>query len=146
MECRDVNSHFLCNHSCTLSGKDQKSFFKPKLKIEINVKPPDCHLVKVADAYFFRMRIWNRGTVSAKNVEVIIGNLKDDKGQKIDMPQDNLLWSSHEKGTFTTSPYPEMKERMYWPYISPETYQYCNLGLVRKPIREKPLAKFEFSV
>lgn len=126
--------------------KIRNHFYKPKLKIEINVKPPDCHLVRVADAYFFRMRIWNRGTVSAKNVEVIIGNLENDKHEKIDMPQDNLLWSSYEKGTFTASSFPEMKERMYWPFISPDTYQFCNLGFVRKPTKDKTLAKFELQV
>lgn len=126
--------------------KIKNHFYKPKLKIEISVKPPDCHLVRDADAYFFRMRIWNNGTVSAKNVEVIIGNLENEKHEKIDMPQDNLLWSSHEKGSITGSTYDEMKERMYWPYISPGTYQFCNLGFVKKPTKENIHTKFELQV
>lgn len=126
--------------------KIKNHFYKPKLEIEVNVKPPDCHLVRERDVYFFRLRIINKGTVSAKNVEVIIGNLKDGEGKTIDMSQDNLQWSSLEKGNITGSSYPEIKERMYWPYISPETFQYCNLGFVKKPTREEPLAKFELHV
>ncbi|MBK9227794.1 MAG: hypothetical protein IPL67_12290 [Ignavibacteria bacterium] len=84
--------------------------------------------------------------MSAKNVEVIIGNLENEKHVKIDMPQDNLLWSSHEKGSITGSTYDEMKERMYWPYISPGKNQFCNLGFVKKPTKENIHTKFELQV
>mgnify|MGYP007026482454 CR=1 FL=1 len=35
---------------------------------------------------------------------------------------------------------------MYWDYISPSTYQYCNLGYIKKPTREEPILKFCLSV
>lgn len=38
------------------------------------------------------------------------------------------MWSTHEVDLDG-----KVKQRMYWPYISPGTYQYCNLGSITKP-------------
>lgn len=49
-------------------------------------------------------------------------------GENINLPLDNLEWSTlflTESGNYVP--------RMYWKSISPNTYQYCNLGYIMEP-------------
>lgn len=78
--------------------------------------------------FYFRFKIWNKGNVSAKNVEVILKDVKNEKNEFINLSIDNLLWSSlqlQSTGTYI--------KRIYWDYISPKTYQYSNLGYIVDP-------------
>jgi len=119
---------------------------KPKLDIEIEVKPQDCHratalmlaegnrVIGQCYQYYFRYKIWNNGNVSAKNVEVIIKDIMDAKGNFIEQSLDNLLWSNlemSEPGKYIF--------KIYCEYISPDTYQYCNLGHVTQPNKRKEI-------
>jgi hypothetical protein len=115
----------------------KRLFFKPILNCTIDTSDrEDCHRAKLnlvvgnyflsPYAYYFRFKIWNNGNISAENVEVIIKNVTDEKGNKIDeiFSLDNLVWSTLSE---------TMNRRLYWSYISPNTYQFSNLGHVHDP-------------
>ena len=102
-------------------------FWGPRLHCYMILKTPDCHLLKPYHIYYIRFRIENKGNESAKNVQVVIMNVKNKNDQHIKLSTDNLLWSTLEIE-------PEgLKKKMYWEYISPKTHQYCNLGYIRNP-------------
>jgi hypothetical protein len=124
-------------------------FSKPILDCKLLIESPHCHRATSKSpikeyvqnrfrdeiigynewfTYYFRFKIGNKGNISAKNVEVILKDLRDGKGEKINLPLDNLVWSTLE---FETSD--ALKPKMYWDYISPDTYQYCNLGYINEP-------------
>ena len=87
----------------------KRFMIKPKLDVEINTEPPDCHKTTLTDiktgeskvdCYYFRFKIWNNGNYSAKDSEVAITKLfkKQENGQynedKSFLPL-NLLWSHY---------------------------------------------------
>jgi hypothetical protein len=129
-----------------------RGWFKaPKLDFDMDMLSQDCHKTKVYKqydiiekktnkiiryidyakyhyVYYFRFKIHNYGNMSAKNVEVILKDVKDGEGNSIELSLDNLLWSS-----LVIDFSGKAKNRIYWDYISPKTYQYCNLGDIIQP-------------
>jgi hypothetical protein len=113
--------------------KIRAKIWSPQLDCDIELNPPDCHRTilrinlptNVSEVYsfFYRFKIWNKGKISAKNVEVIITELLKKEGNKYKIVEsfspDNLLWS-------TTGD-------IYAPYISPETFKHINLGHIHDP-------------
>ena len=105
---------------------------KPKLEIEIDVAPPDCHKTyfndvqtgeKTCDCYYFRFKIWNGGNDRAENVEILLTKLfkKETNGsykEEKDFLPMNLFWS-HYKTSFMGN-------------ICPDTFKYCDLGCIIK--------------
>ena len=87
---------------------------------------------------YFRLKILNKGKVSARNVEVILKDVKDMNGKTIGLSSDNLLWSTYEYSNLK-----ELKPKMYWDYISPGTHQYCSLGFIDDPSKRKFLKVYE---
>ena len=87
---------------------------------------------------YFRLKILNKGKVSAKNVEVILKDVKDVNGKTIGLSSDNLLWSTYEYSNLK-----ELKPIMYWDYISPGTHQYCSLGFIDDPSKREYLKVYE---
>jgi hypothetical protein len=104
-------------------------FYKPILKCELDLSVPHCHLLNEVNTYFIRFKIHNIGNINAKNVEVFLKYVKDDKGKILKLSPGNLLWSSYILEN-NHSP------RMYWDSISPGTYQYCNLGDIKSPLSD----------
>lgn len=114
---------------------------RPILDCEIDLKPPCCHktitrifskktgnLENEFTTYYYRLKIWNNGKISAEKVEVILTNVfkkeRDDFKKIKSFPLDNLVWSI---------PNEEGKRKIYLDYISPNTYKYCNLGHINNP-------------
>ena len=124
----------------------------PILDCELKLEPPDCHMtiskypiephsitiptpygtartieVKYnhCNSFYYRFKIWNKGKVSAKHIEVIITDILKYEGKEqtfkriISFSPDNLLWS-------TTG-------EVYMEYISPNTFKYVNLGHIHDP-------------
>jgi len=120
---------------------------RPILNCNIELKPPDCHkttmrrtqpflpgeetsnVIYDISTYYIRFRILNSGASSAEKVEVIITDIfkknKNDTFVRINsFSSDNLVWSILDESN---------KRKMYWEYISPSTYKYCNLGHILDP-------------
>ncbi len=105
-------------------GRIRAFLFKPKLDFEIHVSPPDCHKVGVGlggsdirfFSYYFRIKVKNRGNMTAENVEVFADQLQkfdDNVYRKVDsfLPM-NLKWS-HTHETFVDK-------------ISRDMYRHCD--------------------
>jgi hypothetical protein len=118
----------------------RSKLWSPKLECRIDLHPPDCHKTNVVfddrkgnagsfDSYFFRFEVWNRGRVSAKNVEVLITEVLRKKGNSYELissfSPDNLSWSILFEAPGKT--------QRYCTYISPDTYKHCNLGHIHDP-------------
>ena len=112
---------------------------RPKLKLLVNINPPDCHKTYLerqflhgdksvnkirGDCYFFRFNSKNEGNRRAERVEVFISELQKQQAsgeyKKIDsfLPM-NLTWS-HVGGIFYDA-------------ISPKMRRFCDLGYILKP-------------
>jgi hypothetical protein len=107
-------------------------FQRPNLECDIELSPPDCHrtIMKMRDSdvsfyvFYYLFKIWNKGNISAKNVEVIISDVQKKEGavfKSIDgfLPG-NLKWSF-------------LGGKTYCDYISPDTFKHCNLGHILDP-------------
>jgi hypothetical protein len=111
--------------------KIRSIFWSPSLDCEIELSPPDCHrtISRVPGtefySFYYRFKVWNKGRVSAKNVEVLIVDILKREGSSFkrieSFSPDNLRWS-----TLIVS-------RRYCDYISPDTYKHCNLGHIHDP-------------
>ena len=125
-------------------------FIKPILDCELDLLPPHCHLFKKHNIFYFRFKIFNNGNISAKKVEVMLIYVKNEKGENIGLSSDNLRWSTQNTDVIESRLLE--RPRMYWDYISPGTYQYCNLGDIKKPMNYNEEKgnnfglKFNFSV
>jgi len=118
--------------------KIRSIFWSPSLDCEIELSPPDCHrtIARAPGAEFFsfyyRFKIWNKGRVSAKNVEVLIVDILKREGgtfKRIELfSPDNLRWS-----TLFDIVDGRMVPKRYCDYISPDTYKHCNLGHIHDP-------------
>lgn len=117
----------------------RSKLWSPSLDCKINLHPPDCHKTTVLfddrkgntgsfDSYFFRFEIWNRGKVSARNVEVLITEVSRKKGTSYELisefSPDNLSWSTIDEAP---------GGKRFCSYISPDTYKHCNLGHIHDP-------------
>lgn len=89
---------------------------------------PDYEKEVQFNSYYFRAIVFNKGNISANNVEVIINDVsiyeKDKWIPKKDFVYENLIWSS-----FT----PQGEVKIYCEYISPKTGQYINIGHIFDP-------------
>jgi hypothetical protein len=90
--------------------------FRPKLDVTIETKPPDCIkiqtrvetrtglLIEPSTAYYCRLRVWNRGNVPARDVEVTLLRLHRVEGERTSEDPDflplSLRWS-HVRETVT---------------------------------------------
>jgi len=122
---------------------------RPRLQLEMNLKPPDCHKTKmhyryeyrggvsilpsdpreiprsqIVDTYYFRLRISNVGNVKAESVEVFAADLyglqADGTYETVDsFLPMNLVWSHYRN--------------VFLPAISPGTYKHCDIGHVIDP-------------
>lgn len=109
--------------------------WKPSLLIEFKKRPPDCHRIQQigtgsdgkpveADAYYFRIRVHNKGEVAARKAEVfleeILGKKENGSFEKWTqfLPM-NLFWTHISKPFF--------------PIISPTIYKHCEIGYILKP-------------
>ena len=105
----------------------------PRLDVTIEMSPPDCHMIVVAvsgvtaNALYLRLRVWNRGDIPAKDVEVFAAQLRRrDPSQKWQvagtfLPM-NLLWSHMGKMT-------------HLPMLSPGTFKHCDFAHVIDPAK-----------
>ncbi len=112
--------------------------WSPTLDCEINLAPPDCHRTISRSStnefftFYYRFKIWNKGRISAKNVEVLIVDILKKEGnlfKRIEaFSPDNLKWST----LFDIIDGRSIPKR-YCDYISPDTYKHCNLGHIHDP-------------
>ena len=113
-------------------------FWSPKLDCTISLHPPDCHrtISRLGDkqffSYYYLLEIWNRGNVSARNVEVLIVDVQRKEGNSFKIIDsflpDNLKWST----LFDISGERLIPKR-YCEYISPDSFKHCNLGHIHDP-------------
>jgi hypothetical protein len=113
-------------------------FWSPSLDCEIELSPPDCHRTVSRGgstefySFYYRFKVWNKGKVSAKNVEVLINDILKRHGTSFKRVEafspDNLKWSTLFDIVGGSIVY-----RRYCDYISPGTYKHCNLGHVHDP-------------
>lgn len=122
---------------------------RPKLDLEFRFSTPDCHRTKMRGtqpgaipvpvefyAFYYRMRIWNRGNTAAEDVEVIVSDLQKKVGDefRIDpsFSPDNLEWSTlfqlipGIRGPVTVT---------HVDHLPPGTWKFCNLGHVFDPAK-----------
>lgn len=123
-------------------------FTHPELEVSIRTAPPDCHKVPmfgftrggasisngtvkqvfVANAYYLRLRIKNRGNDKAEFVEVLLDTLSRQQADGAFGPVEsflplNLYWSNIREA--------------YMPVIYPDTFKLCDLGhIIDPPNRE----------
>jgi len=109
---------------------------RPKFDVSIEATPPDCLKIPivhcdaegeqsvVADSYYLRFRVINRGNQKAESVEVFAAGLlkrqADDTFKELDsfLPM-NLLWANYRK--------------VFFPAISPGMYRHCDLAHIIDP-------------
>src|ERR1700674_3645991 len=77
-------------------GEKVRSFwFRPKLDITIEPRPPDCikiqtrvtsprtgEFIEMSNAYYCRLQVWNHGNVPARDVEVTLLRLHRKEGTR----------------------------------------------------------------
>ena len=137
---------FLLAFVAVFQDKIRDYFKSPRLDLSIELSPPDCHKTTMVDtnstrdgesftnwsAYYYLIRIWNKGKTSARNVEVIVSDVSKKEGDKYKRIEgfipDNLLWS-----TMTKSVASGKEHRVYCPLISPDTFKHCNIGHINDP-------------
>jgi hypothetical protein len=116
----------------------------PQLDVSLNPSPPDCQRIRImvqaptqaefrgevrqyegkySDAYYFRLRVENRGVEAARDVEVSIDDVMRRQGSVFvpvpNLLSQNLTWS-HVGGTT-------------YKIIPPGMAKHCDLGRVVKP-------------
>jgi hypothetical protein len=106
--------------------------WRPKLRVELQNSPPDCHRTKYnwqdrqADCYYFRIRVKNDGNAPAEYVEVflekILLKLADGRWESLKgfLPM-NLCWAH------IGIP--------YYPKIFRDTYKHCDVGHIIDPAK-----------
>ncbi len=79
----------------------KRKWFAPDLKIDFELKPPDCHKTKFSNnepVYYFRFRVTNLGKSQAKRCEAVVEKLyKEDSAgnyHQIKYTPINLVWGS----------------------------------------------------
>ena len=122
---------------------------RPKLKITIDLNPPDCHKTNmkakeerkiegklwiweaVAECFYFRFKIWNKGSLKAENVEVMITELKKKQatGKFVKVARFipmNLHWSNYSGNPYMLQ-------------ISPNIFKHCDFGYILNPAKRSQL-------
>lgn len=92
-------------------------FFKPKLKVSIDMRPPDCFKMMETNSYWCRLRVANDGNREATDVEIQLLRLwRVEHGRQIedhDFLPLNLIWADIEVATM--------------PRIQPRLFKHCAL-------------------
>ena len=144
-------------------------FLKPNIDIEFDLSSSDCYhnelqqeekgkAINTINFFKYRLRIINKGTRPAKNVEVIIRDIMKKKGGNFypidSFLSDNLNWNSFSLG-------PNTEAKIYYDFIFPNTFKHCELGHIldpkkrylipsennlKLPIEEKDETIFSFNV
>lgn len=121
---------------------------KPNIDVEFDLSSPDCFKGKLktewiqeqngkkvkkyvmSNMFYYKIRIINNGKSPARNVEVIIQDVRRKKGDdfnRIDFfVVDNLDWSS-------SLMIAGAKGIRYYKYIFPNTFKHCELGHILDP-------------
>lgn len=111
--------------------------FPPRLRVSIRKEAPDSHKMPLIDqntyAYYFRLRIENRGASAAKNVEVFAHSLK--KWQNGEFKRMESFLPMH----FCWSHF----RFVSYPRIGPKAQRHCDVGEIVKP---KDDLKFTFKI
>ncbi len=105
---------------------------RPKLEVEVNPNPPHCHKTflstdtgeVVADCYYFRVLIENRGKTAARNVEVFAEELlRKTKGGEYKTVSSfipmQLIWSNIGQ--------------MLYPALHPDAKRHCDVFHIVDP-------------
>lgn len=115
--------------------------FKPNIDIIFDLSSSDCYqnelqqeekgkAINTINFFKYRLRIINKGTRPAKNVEVIIQDIMKKKGGKFylidSFLSDNLNWNSFSLG-------PNTEAKTYYDFIFPNTFKHCELGHILDP-------------
>ncbi len=125
-----VALYIAINHHSLRSRK-----YHPELVPELMGRPPDCHKTfivrtetgEMADCYYFRLKVFNRGNEAAENVEVFLEEVlmkhADNQFRKWEefLPL-NLKWSHFPAAIFFHK-------------ISPDMYKHCDIGHITDPQR-----------
>lgn len=92
-----------------LAEKIKRSYFAPKLNLEFDLNPPDCHITRSKGQdllgnkidephYYFRFRVKNAGHSQAKRCEAVVEDfsIADASGEFKKLPNTpvNLIWGS----------------------------------------------------
>ena len=119
-------------------------WYRPKLKVTITNRPPDCHktaflIANTArlDCFYYRLNIHNTGRTAATDAEVVATRLSTrqaDGSYRVvnDFLPQNLLWSFIKKPVYGT--------------ISPKVPKHCDLGHVSKSPPNTRKGLFEIEV
>ena len=114
---------------------------KPTIDVKFDLSLSDCYqnelqqvekekTIDTINFFKYRLRIINKGTRPAKNVEVIIQDITKKKGRnfyRIDsFLSDNLNWNSFSLG-------PNTEAKIYYDFIFPNTFKHCELGHILDP-------------
>lgn len=122
----------------------KSAFVKPELSVEYHHSTNKADAMKLplinqetqlfymyGWAYYFRMRVINKGRIAANSVEVFINSLEklNDSGiyEKQNFLPMNLAWS------FGRQIDPHEKRLIYFPSISPKMGKYCDIGHIYHP-------------
>lgn len=118
----------------------RRYFDRVKLKLQINLEPPDCHQIDLTDqingafiskCIYLRIRVTNIGDKTARDVEILASNLwkiEDSGNKKVKtfLPM-NLRWSHSHPIKVT---------------IPPKSFRFCDLGPIR-PLGNRIILRFD---
>lgn len=115
-------------------GQFMKWYNRPKLKLNVIFKPPDCHyilsdlktdrgVIKYFDNFYFRLQVTNEGRTSARNLEIIIDRVKIKVGDNWELDnsflESNLTWTHINQ--------------QYLQFLLPHSIKHANLGHIVDP-------------
>ena len=129
---------------------------RPKLDATIEMDAPDCVAIPLtamtqvgqisANTYYFRIRVWNRGNASARQVEVVGTQLRQKTAAGTwlmvtsFLPM-NFVWSNTGPGRV-----------ILYPQIMPGMFKHCDIGHVIDPAQrgtfneENPALRLQHAV
>jgi len=113
-----------------ISERLKYTYRKPKLKIEFNLSPPDCHLTHMRGTsvdfpvYYFRFVVKNIGKTPAEECEVFLEKIYKENSEGVMVKNHNfspvnLKWSGIRD---------QFKRTIY-----PDKEMYCDIGRVHHP-------------
>lgn len=107
----------------------------PQLDLQLHPGRPDCQRIDIpvmpggdASAFYLRLRVHNRGNLTAEHVEVYLGELLEFR----DNAYRPCAWFLPMALTWAHTGLP------FSDYISPDTYKHCDLGRISDPAARHP--------